>query len=85
MYSKVTSGGVLGVEGLLIQVETDINDGLPMFNMVGFLSACVKEAGERVRTALKNSGFRYLLKGLRSIYHRQISVRKELPMIFPLP
>ena len=57
MYSKVTSGGVLGVEGLLIQVETDINDGLPMFHMVGFLSACVKEAGERVRTALKNSGF----------------------------
>ena len=55
MYSKVTSGGVLSVEGLLIQVETDINDGLPMFNMVGFLSACVKEAGERVRTALKNS------------------------------
>ena len=52
MYSKVTSGGVLGVEGLLIQVETDINDGLPMFHMVGFLSACVKEAGERVRTAL---------------------------------
>ena len=59
MYSKVTSGGVLGVEGLLIQVETDINDGLPMFHMVGFLSACVKEAGERVRTALKNSGFQW--------------------------
>ena len=42
MYSKVTSGGVLGVEGLLIQVETDIDDGLPMYNMIGFLSACLK-------------------------------------------
>ena len=57
MYSKIISGGVLGVEGLLIQVETDINQGLPMFNMVGYLSSCVKESGERVRTALKNSGF----------------------------
>ena len=85
MYSKVTSGGVLGVEGLLIQVETDINDGLPMFHMVGFLSACVKEAGERVRTALKTLDFRYHRKRSRSIYHRQISGRKELPTIFPLP
>lgn len=57
MYSRITSGGVLGVEGLLIQVETDITDGLPMFNMVGYLSSCVREAGERVRTALKNAGF----------------------------
>ena len=34
-----------------------MNDGLPMFTMVGYLSSSVKEAGERVRTALKNSGF----------------------------
>ncbi len=57
MYSKVISGVVTGVEGTLIQVEADISDGLPMFSMVGYLSSCVKEAGERVRTALKNSGF----------------------------
>lgn len=57
MYSKIISGGVIGVEGILIQVEADINDGLPVFNMVGYLSSCVREAGERVRTALKNSDF----------------------------
>jgi magnesium chelatase family protein len=57
MYSKIISGGVMGVEGVLIQVETDINPGLPMFNMVGYLSSCVREAAERVRTALKNSNF----------------------------
>ena len=76
MYSKVTSGGVLGVEGLLIQVETDINDGLPMFNMVGFLSACVKEAGERVRTALKNSGFQIPPKRI-TINLSPADIRKE--------
>lgn len=57
MYSKVLSGLVRGVEGTLISVETDIHDGLPMMNMVGYLSACVREAGERVRTALRNSDF----------------------------
>ena len=47
MYSKVLSGLVRGVEGMLISVETDIHDGLPMMNMVGYLSACVREAGDR--------------------------------------
>lgn len=57
MYSKVLSGLVQGIDGTLISVETDIHDGLPVMNMVGYLSSCVKEAGERVRTALRNSGF----------------------------
>ena len=76
MYSKVTSGGVLGVEGLLVQVETDINDGLPMFNMVGFLSACVREAGERVKTALRNSGFQVPPKKI-TINLSPADIRKE--------
>ncbi len=46
----------MGVEGRLIQVEVDVSDGLPCINMVGLLSSEVKEAGERVRTALKNTG-----------------------------
>ena len=57
MFSKVTSCALLGIEGTIISVEADVNDGLPMFTMVGYLSSSVKEAGERVRTALKNSGF----------------------------
>lgn len=57
MYSKVISGAVYGVQSKLIQVETDVSDGLPMFEMVGFLNSCVKEAKERVRTAMKNSDF----------------------------
>ncbi|MFR5028960.1 MAG: hypothetical protein ACLTDF_09505 [Coprococcus sp.] len=47
MYSKVLSGLVQGIDGTLISVETDIHDGLPVMNMVGYPSSCVKEAGER--------------------------------------
>lgn len=57
MFSKVISCAVFGVEGRIITVEADMNDGLPVFSMVGYLSSSVKEAAERVRTALKNSGF----------------------------
>lgn len=57
MYSKVLSGTLYGVEGRLITVEADVSNGLPVFNMVGFLASEVREAGDRVRTALKNSGF----------------------------
>lgn len=57
MFSKVYSSAVIGVDGATISVEADVSDGLPMFTMVGYLSSSVKEAGERVRTALKNSGF----------------------------
>ena len=57
MYSSVRSGTVCGVEGFEIGVEVDVSNGLPMFSMVGYLGSEVKEAQERVRTALKNSGF----------------------------
>ncbi len=57
MFSKVTGGTVTGIDGVMIGVEADINDGLPVLNLVGYLSSSVREAGERVRTALKNSGY----------------------------
>lgn len=57
MFSKVYSGGLRGLEGYLVQVEADVCDGLPGFHMVGFLASEVREAEDRVRTAMKNSGF----------------------------
>lgn len=56
MYSKILSAFVRGLEPEFIKVEADVSDGMPMFDMVGFLSGEVKEARERVRTAIKNSG-----------------------------
>ena len=57
MFSMVTSAAVKGILPYLMQVEVDTADGLPMFNMVGFMTGEVKEAAERVRVALKNAGF----------------------------
>ncbi|MBO5302594.1 MAG: YifB family Mg chelatase-like AAA ATPase [Lachnospiraceae bacterium] len=57
MYSKVTTAVICGLESLSVSVEADVSNGLPMFEMVGFLSAEVKEAKERVRTALRNCGY----------------------------
>ena len=56
MFSKVLSSAVAGVSGTEIYVEADVSDGLPMFTMVGYLSSSVREASERVRTAIRNSG-----------------------------
>lgn len=57
MYSKITTAMHYGLNSLPINVEADIGEGLPCFDMVGFLASEVKEAKERVRTALKNSGY----------------------------
>lgn len=57
MYSTVISGGIRGIYSYLVQVEVDTAQGLPAFEMVGYLGSEVKEAKERVRVAMKNAGF----------------------------
>lgn len=54
--SAVLSAALQGLEVKFVQVEADLSNGLPMFHMVGYLASEVKEAGERVRTAIRNSG-----------------------------
>ena len=56
MFCKVNSASIHGVEVIPVNVEVDISDGLPSFDMVGLLSSEVKESRERVRTAVKNQG-----------------------------
>lgn len=57
MFYSISSASVYGIEAHIIEVEADVSDGLPLFNMVGYLSSEVKEAKDRVRTSLKNSDF----------------------------
>ena len=57
MFSSVKSVALSGINGIITNVEADIRNGLPVFNMVGFLSTQVRESGERVRAAILNSGF----------------------------
>ena len=50
---------VYGIEGSLVEVEVDISTGLPSFDVVGLPDAAVREARERVRSAIRNSGFEF--------------------------
>ena len=56
MFAKSHGATTLGVDGVMIDVEVDCANGLPCFDIVGLPDASVKEAKERVRTAIKNSG-----------------------------
>lgn len=62
MFSRVKSAVLYGIECRTISVEADASEGLPGFSMVGYLASEVREAQDRVRTALKNSGYRLLPK-----------------------
>lgn len=55
MFSSVLSAAIHGVEAFPVRVEADVSDGLPCFTMVGYISSQVKEAQDRVRTALRNT------------------------------
>ena len=55
-FCSVLSAAVVGLRVEFIHVEADVSNGLPVFHMVGYLSSEVKEAAERVRTAIRNSG-----------------------------
>ncbi|MFQ5804769.1 MAG: YifB family Mg chelatase-like AAA ATPase [Candidatus Methylomirabilales bacterium] len=57
MLAKVLSSAVLGVDAYLVDVEVDIALGLPSFSTVGLPDAAVKESRDRVKAAIKNSGF----------------------------
>ncbi len=57
MFSKVLSFALSGLEGVCVEIETDIGKGLVAYDLVGLPDAAVKESKERVRAAVKNSAF----------------------------
>ncbi len=59
MLSKVKSYSLIGLDGFLVDVEVDVSNGIPAFDIVGLPDTAVKEAKERVRSAIKNSGKRF--------------------------
>lgn len=59
MLAVVQSMILHGIEAVPVNVEVDIHQGLPAFEIVGLASAAIKEARERVRAAIKNSGFEF--------------------------
>ncbi|MBQ7542555.1 MAG: YifB family Mg chelatase-like AAA ATPase [Clostridia bacterium] len=88
MYAKIHSVGLFGMESFMVEVETDVSGGLPNFEIVGLPDKAVSEAKNRVRSAIKNSGFEFPT-GRITVNLAPADVRKEgsvydLPMLIAL-
>lgn len=59
MLASLRSAAVFGVEAYPVRIEVDVSFGLPAFSMVGLPDATVRESRDRVRAAIKNSGFHF--------------------------
>lgn len=84
MFSIILSAAVLGIDAYPVHVEADICDGLPQFCMVGDLAPEVREAADRVRTALRNTGIAFPAKrvtvNLSPAHIRKAGTRFDLPV-----
>jgi magnesium chelatase family protein len=76
MLAKVRSVALVGLDAHLIDVEVDIAGGLPQFSVVGLPDATVKESRDRVRSALKNTGFHFPAKKI-TVNLAPADVKKE--------
>ena len=83
MISEVKSMLLQGLEGYLVSIQVDISNGLPCLEIVGLPDASVKEAKERVKTAIKNTGIR--LKSKRIIINLAPANTKKEGSKFDLP
>ncbi len=78
MLSRVYSCAVIGLDGVIVEVEVDFGQGLPHMAIVGLPDAAVQESRERVYSAIKNAGMFYPRKAL-TVNLAPASVRKEGP------
>ncbi len=62
MFSQISTCGLMGIDGFEVSVQTDVSNGMPAFEIVGLPDAAVKEAKERVKAAIKNTGLRFPAK-----------------------
>jgi magnesium chelatase family protein len=76
LLAKVLSAAIVGLEAHLIDVEVDISGGLPQFSVVGLPDTTVRESRDRVRAALKNSGFQFPVKKI-TVNLAPAGVKKE--------
>ncbi|MGI6113509.1 MAG: YifB family Mg chelatase-like AAA ATPase [Mahellales bacterium] len=76
MFAKVKSCTIKGIDGYIIDVETDISNGLPCCEIVGLADTSIKESKDRVRTAIKNSGLVFPIKRI-TINLAPSDIRKE--------
>ena len=78
MLAKARSCAVIGLEGAIVEVETDISPGLPSFTIVGLPDTAVQESRERVRAAIRNSGYEFPMKRI-TVNLAPADLKKEGP------
>lgn len=83
MFSTVTSVGILGMHSYMVDIEADISMGKAKFDVVGLPDAAVSESRERVRAAMKNSGYDFPLVHI-TVNLAPADIKKEGP-IYDLP
>ena len=76
--ARVKSCATVGLEGAIVEVEVDISPGLPAFHIVGLPDAAVREATERVRAAIRNSGYEFPLRRI-TVSLAPADLKKEGP------
>ncbi|MCR5484170.1 MAG: YifB family Mg chelatase-like AAA ATPase [Clostridiales bacterium] len=88
MFAKTLSTGIFGMESYMVDVESDISSGLPVFDIVGLPDKSVSESRNRVRSAIKNSGFDFPASRI-TVNLAPADIRKEgsvydLPMLIAI-
>ena len=88
MFASLKSMGLRGIDGFMVEVEADLSQGLPGFDVVGLPDAAVRESRDRVRAALKNAGFTYPVSRI-TVNLAPADVKKEgsvydLPLLLAL-
>ncbi len=81
--SKINSAGLIGIDGYIVDVQTDIANGMPAFEIVGLPDAAVKEAKERIRSSIRNIGAAFPAK--RIIINLAPASYKKEGSIYDLP
>ena len=80
MLARVYSASIFGIESYPVEIEVDINPGLPRINIVGLPDTAVKESKERVHSAIKNSGYIYPKERI-TINLAPADIKKEGPCL----
>ncbi len=76
MLTKIITGALMGIKSTPVVVETDMGSGLPVFNMVGLPDTTVKEARERIRSAIVNAGYHYPMSRI-TVNFSPANIKKE--------
>lgn len=83
MLSIIKSAALLGIDSYPVEVEVDLSNGLPAFDIVGLPDSAVKESRERVRTAIRNAGFSFPVKRITVNLAPADTKKEGAPLIYP--